>query len=704
MEKRGAQAPGVSAALFAAACIFQFFFLERGVSLDGEGSIFAIGESLSRGETLYRDRVTTAAPLVYELVAALFRIFEPHILVGRVVVVFAFASATVLVHRILLRFASPAAAAAGALALWPIKPLGFPLWNVLDAAQIALLFQLAAVWASIRWFHERTRTWLALAGLLVGLTLVAKWECGVHITLAATVATSFDWIIHRPRHAPELIRTLAILFAASAVPVAAMAMFYAAHGAGGEFIWRAALSPFAAPGVYPVSLPGLCAWSQHADDLVEVFAYFPAILIDLARMGRVDFHDPSQLVSWEMAIKAAYYVPFVAMVGVCLMAIARRAACSQARRSAAVMVAVCAVIAYLATARADWIHLMRNYVVIVLPLLVAVASWSDGDVRWRRALACLAWLGWMAFGVAATYAIGTVYTDPVHSLRGRILDAPHRAGELIRVLDYLAEESPESRVLFAPHIPLYYFLTGRSIPVPNDLILPGMVGGDEDDRRLADDTAAVDLVVYDPRVSHAVPARLYSFAPRTAAVLASRFAAEAEISNAAIALRKLGTPSPQVVVDLWSAPESGATEPLREAPAWAGDRATSAPAVMRDHWMVYRVVSLRLAERGGEQCFARRHCVAAGEALAALPITHPVGWGPSSGVSVQFAIRARAGSEVATLFSDGRISGDAPGEIRVPLAAHAGHCVDLEFCATALEDGLALGVAGWAEPRIVRDE
>ncbi len=72
-----------AAALALVAILVQIPFLERGISFYDEGSILAIADGLRSGETLYHDRVTTIAPLTFELMGALFGLFGPSFLVGR---------------------------------------------------------------------------------------------------------------------------------------------------------------------------------------------------------------------------------------------------------------------------------------------------------------------------------------------------------------------------------------------------------------------------------------------------------------------------------------------------------------------------------------------------------------------------------------------------------------------------------------------
>ena len=366
-----------------------------------------------------------------------------------------------------------------------------------------------------------------------------------------------------------------------------------------------------------------------------------------------------------------------------------------------VLVSTTAALGYVVVFRADWTHLMNLYAVALLPVVIGLGRWSVGGRAWRVVAAGLPWLAWLGFGAVTTWAVYTVYSAPIHSARGRILDTPRTAEEVRATLAYMAMEPAESRVLFMPHIALTYFLTGRPILVPNDSMLPGLVANDEDDRRLARAVEEIDLVIYNPKIVPTASVALYGYAPRTAMLLGWQFEAETAISNTAIAMRRIAEERPPTVVDLWSAVDAGADEPFARPPSLGEVADQSSPAISRDHWMVYRVVSLQFERTGAEQCFPRRHCVGEGEALWAMPATHPEGWGVEGGSSVSYEIRASVEGDVVTLLTTGRISIDLPTPITVSLAPYAGKCLDLQFCATALEDGLHRGLAAWAEPRII---
>ncbi len=701
MRVKEPPALGTTFLLFVATCVFQLLFLEQGASLYDEGSIVAVADGLSQGEVLYRDRVTFVAPFAYELMAALYRIFGPHLMVGRVVVVFTFALLVVVAHRILLKLLPPTAALIGALAMWPVKPLGFPLWSILNYQQVALLFEAATIWAGLTWLRQRGSGWLVATGTAVGLTIIAKQDYGAYIALALTIAVVFDWLIGVDRRPLALVKTLVALGVTASVPVLATFAYYAARGAGPAFVQRTVLDLVGVPGEYGVPFPGFRPWLDNPDQLfMVVFAYFPAAFIEMAWGSRLDVFDRGQLLPLEIVIKTAYYLPVLAMAGLAFSALRGGRGVEAPQRGAFVLMTAAAAIGYALIFRADWIHLMNLYIIVLLPVVVALARWALAGRVWRRGLVAVLWVVWLGFGVVATYAIRTVYTAPVHTARGRVFDVPRKAEDLQKVVDYLAQEPPESRVFFLPHNPLLYFVSGRRILAPHDIAMPALIANEEDDRILAEAVATADLVVYNPKIFPTAPSALYEYAPQTATVLSRRFARERELSNTEIALRRIPGDPPEVVADFWSENEGGVLEPVLATHVWNAEMAAAAPPVIRAHWMVYRVVALQVDEPNVERCFSRHHCVRDGEVLTAMPALHPEGWGLDEGKGVELSIRAVRGPRTEPVYSRTWSSNISPQSISVGLERYAGECLELRFCAKATEPGVPRGLAGWAEPRI----
>ena len=678
---------GTSLVLAALAVVVQLVFVERGLSYD-EGAFLAMGDALADGQILYLDRPIFVAPLGYELVGLLFRLFEPHILVGRLYVIAGFSLVVFFVHRVCLVVLPPQRALLAALAVFPIKALDFPFWTVMNYTQVALPFKMAAIWATACWFQRRTPIWLIVAGGLVGLTVVTKQDYGAYVSVGIAFAILFDWMLAPDRRAKTLVVALGSVVISAIVPVLAFVLYYALAGAVRAFLSDVVLNLAHVPGGYSVPMPRPRWWSDSGDLFMSIFSYLPTVFLEASWAGRMNVFDPQQLVPLEIVVKVLYYLPWLAMPAVLVSALRGRAMQSRTERSTTVLVTAIGIVGYALMFRADWTHLMNLYTVMILPITFFFGRLFRPMVA--KAVAAFFWALWMGFGGFTAYAVCTTFDTAVATPRGRIVDVPRVAADVRTVLDYVQSLPADRRVLFMPYSSLFYFLTNRPILAPNEMILPGLIVGESDDLRLARATAAADLVVYNPKVIPTVPVPLHEFAPHTAEMLVSHFSFEEALSDTAIVLRrKLAKPS-VTKVDFWE-------NPGRHPP---DDSTIGTPR--RLHWAMYKTVALDLSNQGEERCFGRNHCVSAGEVLELRPTGHPDGWGVSTDHRIRFDLRIRrtTGAE-SSPYTMRKNSADGPRVDMLPLHQFEGECVTLLFCARAEDGGIPHNLAGWAEPRIV---
>lgn len=689
-------------ALLVAGLVFQIPFLYRGLSFLDEGSILAIADGLRHGERLYADRVIQAAPLTYELLALLLGIFGSHLLVGRLLQALVFSGCVLLVYAILRAVVAPRWALFGALAVLAVKPLGFPLWTIVNYSQLAFLFCLASIWAVLRFLPRRQLPWLGAAGVAVGLTIVTKQNLGAFI--GATVATVVvaDWLSGSQRRLIPLARGAGVLLVGALLPVAATVGLFAWRGTVEALAQRTVLDLFHLTEHYGVPLPGLSVWADRPETYGEVsFTYFPAPVIHLAWQGRVNLYSRANFIAIEHAVKTLYFLPLLFLAGG-LVATGRRllARTPAEQWSRPVGIVAFALMAYVSMLyRADWTHLMNVYPAFLILAVVVLAPWASGS-RWRTWAAVTLWALWMAAGLVGAAVVLAAYRTPVDTPRGRMLVVPADAVAVERVLAYLRQQPADERILFLQGDPLYYFLSGRRVPLPFDQVMPGIVGGPDDDRLIAERLSGIDQVLYNPHQIPSVRGRMPDYAPRTAAILAANFRVTEILSHDTVVLR----PAPArrfgaARLDLWSRFE----DLRREAGA-----SPAAGALERTSWLMYRVIALRLDPAHPRACFSLAHLVAPNDAVVGLPMSHPDRWVPreadSAAGDLKLAIAVSAGSGPAeTIYS--RVASSArPGDwIQLRLDAYAGKPVEIQFCASVAEGALQqLPVqVGWAELRIV---
>jgi hypothetical protein len=698
-------------ALGGAALVLQIPFLRRGISLMDEGSILAIADGLRNGDSLYVDRITPLSPLTYELTSALFGLFGTDVIVARLYAALIFAGCVVLVHAILCRIVPPRAALIGAIAMLALKPLAFPFWTIVNYSQLAMLFCLASVLVLLRFIESAQRSWLFVAGIGIGLTLVTKQNLGVVLGTVVGAACVFDWF-RDPGHAGRsLTARCAILGAGTIVPVLGVLGVFAAHGTVGALLERAVLGLQRLPQPYWVPLPGPELWALTRADLgTLLFTYFPPPLSHLALEGRLDMTSRPLMLAVELAVKAVYYVPLVLLCGPLLLACRR--ASTHAERIMASQRAAIGLFAALTYGsmlyRADWIHLMNIYPALITSSMVTLA-WCNGS-RWAHRLVIGIATAWFSGALLLTVVVLTTYRSSIDTPRGRLLGAAGEAADAAAVLDFVAREGATRPMAFLRTEPLYYFLSGQRIPIAFDFLMPGVLDG-ADDENTARRLAAVDLVIYNPMPVPTVPTPITTYAPLTAHALASDFRIDGVLGPSAIILRRHpdGTRPETTVVDLWNQFDT-----LQIVP---GDGEQPAPrrvghpgSIERTSWMMYRVISATVDAAGPHTCFTTTHAVRHGDAITFTPMLHPGTWSPAlrnpTTGGARFDISIRQGDRSAErIYSIVQTPGPPGTPGRVSLDRYAGGSLEIRFC-TALPDQtvsqLERARAGWAELRLVR--
>ncbi len=699
--------------LAVAALVVQIPFLERGISSLDEGSILAIADALRKGEALYADRVTPLAPLTYELTAVLFRLFGAHLIVARLLEAFVFAGCVVLTHSIISRIARAPAAFAGGLAVLALKPLAFPLWTIVNYSQIAMLLCLASLRIVLHFLDVRHTRWLLVLGIGIGVTIATKQNLGVLLGASMIAALVLDWVRGVPRAGAQLVVRSAVLSAGPLVPLRLVFGAFAARGTQDALVDRAVLGMRYLSQPYWVPLPGADLWFRRPAEVgMLAFTYFPPALVHLALEGRFDLASQPRVFVVEHLVKAAYYVPLFLLGATVLVAFRRWGGSHAGQGAASKLVTIAAFAAAMYAGmlyRADWIHLMNIYPALIVASVVPLDVWGARSAWGRRVAIGLAAV-WLGAGLALTGVVLTTYNSVLETPRGRLLGAALETKESARVLRFVAGERGTERILFLRSEPLYYFLSGRSVPLPFDFLLPGVLRGD-DDGEIARQLAAVDLVVYNPKSIPTAPSPITAYAPLTATALTTGFRVDRVLGPTAVVLRshRSGDRAELTVVDVWEqfadrqpAPGDGADGTTRLLERQDGIERTS--------WMMYRVLSASVDTTRPQACFAMSHVAEGDETIALTPMLHPDTWSPAgrtpatTGAVFQIDIRRR-GHSSESAFSTLRTPGPPGDPIRVPLAGYAHEEIEIRFC-TALPDRdapqPAHAPAGWAEPRIVR--
>lgn len=677
----------------------QIPFLNRGISTIDEGSLLAIAQALSDGEILYRDRATFIAPLAYELMRALIEVFGAHLLVGRVLGAVVFTLCVLLTYGILREFAPPRWAVLGAIALFPVKSLAFPLWTIPNYSQLGMLLSLASVAATLRFLASNRPAWLAAAGVAVGATILTKQSLGAAVGAATAATVGLDALYRRGSVLASLVARGSTLVASAAAPVLAAFVYYGVHGALPDFFDRAIVALLDIASGFRVPLPGIGLWLLDPERRAELsFRYFPTSILALMWQGRLDIASRPVAFLIEYGVKAAYYVPLLALAAAAVTILRDlRSTVSPAMRGRLVLIATFAATAYWSIAyRADFTHLLSVAPPLVILCVATLHRLLSGS---RLGIGCSILIAgtWLLAGLVGASCVFAVWDTPVDTPHGRLFAIKNRAGNVARLLAYLDAQPKNEKILIAPIDPLYYFLSDRPIPGRFDLLLPGYLRPG-DDERLARSLSDVDQVVYNPKIIPTVPTPLTAIAPRTAAELAHRFHFVKVLDPEAYVMRPREgrTDAEETIVDFWSD-----FEPLSHQRREEKVELTS--------WMMYRVITTTVTPAGLRTCFRVTQDVEPGQSLSVFPMLHPETWKPrwstDSTRSALFEIRVSSpslGSRV--VFSEERRAGP-PSEVVIALDPFVGRGTEIEFCAFRLDQqrgGRSEIRAGWGEPRIVR--
>jgi hypothetical protein len=230
-----------------AACLLPL--RRQGLMVSDEGWYLHPVLRMLGGEVLYRDVWTFYAPLQHHLLAGVFALSGPSLLLARSLLAVVVVGSVVLLYRVARRFAPPGLACvpAAVLALVPGP------WHKAFYGFVTLVF-----FAALARVLERPggRRFTAL-GLAAGLTLVTRQELGlVQVALAFAFAAAPLVLPARLRFEPalsarEVARRVGLVAAGIAAPVVPVYAWYAAQGALGDLLEANFVRAFLQMGTHP---------------------------------------------------------------------------------------------------------------------------------------------------------------------------------------------------------------------------------------------------------------------------------------------------------------------------------------------------------------------------------------------------------------------------------------------------------------------
>jgi hypothetical protein len=431
-----------------------------------EGIVVHAAERMAAGEHLYRDIILHTAPLPYELLALLFRIFGAEIAVARAAVVVFQAAGTGLLYAALRRaglgvLAHPAAAA---VAVAPI--LLVPLFSTFFYTTLAFYLALMSVYTGLR--AGRSSAWAAGTGVLVGCIALCKQTTGV--VLAATLLPG---LILGTAASARLRRAGAYALGGAGMALATLAL-YGLRGDLDALLFAQIELPLALAAAETFHTPYINLWplGELEPVIQESWVMYLPSLYHM-RYGLYAVIGPGMI-----ALTQLLYLLPLALLAATLVRLLRRdrAAHPALWLHGAVLLAMTLNL----YPRADWGHLVVALPASVVQLLLLLGAGSGSRRRrGRMAFAVAGLLGAVLVGAAARTGVWlySIAGEPAFGPRLplRPVSRAYRTPALPRVIEYVRRRARPGEDIFVPRQePLVYFATGTRNPTPFPGVLPGL--------------------------------------------------------------------------------------------------------------------------------------------------------------------------------------------------------------------------------------
>ncbi|HXK21139.1 MAG TPA: hypothetical protein VMS55_00535 [Myxococcota bacterium] len=716
------------ALVFAATFAFQLPFFDRWYSGMDEGHLLLFSEIAAKGGTLYRDATFYPLPGAFYLLAGLFRIFEPSVLVARWAVLVEFALFVPIVHDLLRRMTPPAFALAAVPLLWAYRLWAFPHWQMYSYSTTALLLFAASLRLLVAHLENDRRAPLVESGLVFGLGVFCKQDYGA-AALLATLGTLYVASRTRETASPRFGARSALFLAPAAAVGALAGVHFLLNGVLADVIRFCVLTHAVGTATFPFSSFArpwqLLATNPALRSPAGIATHFPPLVwtLDWKRVTGGLLYTRTPL--YELTVLAVLYGPWLLLTvsGVRQWRSRARLRDPVQRPQAlaelslwATGAAFCA-LGHVAKPQ-DFLHFaVITWPFVALAVLEASALWHAHRrlARWLALPllpACAAALAYTAF-LAAELRLQN--SEPVRLARAAGLYVEPADARLLEdlVTTIERETAPGETIAVYPYFPLLHFLADRPGPHRSGYIVWPVPEIDDREDALIDAMEAqhVRLVIYHFTQFLTLP-RVETFAPKLYAYLVDHFETFATFSAGPFgykveALRRDDAPPPGR--PLLGDAVGGTLRIERDgAPREVGGDERDA-MLRREAWPFRPALALR-PTAGGDSVLALPLHAQKGERLRTAVGVHPEKWFVFPPVRTTFRIAvvadgARTVLYERTLDPQRRLEDRGWFEVDAPLDAVAGRDAVLELStSTDTPRGESPLAAGFAEPRLVARE
>jgi hypothetical protein len=713
------------ALVFAATFAFQLPFFDRWFSGMDEGHLLLFSEIAAEGGTLYRDATFYPLPGAFYLLAGLFRLFEPSVLVARWAVVVEFALFVPVVHDLLRRMMTPAFALAAVPLLWAYRLWAFPHWQMYSYSTTALLLLAISLRLLVAHLESERRAPLIWSGFVFGLGVFCKQDYGA----AALLATLFSLgVAARTRTATSPgFGARSALFLAPAAAVGALAgIHFLVAGVLMDVIRFCVLTHAVGTATFPFSSFAwpweLLAVNPALRAPAGIATHFPPLVwtLDWKRVTGGPLYAKTPL--YELYVLAVLYGSWLLLAASGFRQWRARARLREPARRAPALAelslwatgaAFCA-LGHVAKPQ-DYLHwAVLTWPFVALAVLEASALWR---ARRRLALAlaipllpagaaALAYTGFLAFELRAKNS------EPVRLARAAGLHVEPADARMLEdlVATVQRETAPGETIAVYPYFPLLHFLADRRGPHRSGYIVWPVPEIEDRDGALIDAMEAqhVRLVLYHFTQFLTLPP-VETYAPKLYRYLVDRFESFATFSGGPFgykvaALRREDGPPPGRALlgdDVGGSVRIVHGDSAREIAGAERD------AILRREAWPFRPALALKPTAGGASVLALPLHAEKGERLRTAVGVHPQKWFVFPPVRTTFEIAVVADGTRTVLYArtldpQRRLDDRGWFEVDAPLDGVAGRDAVLELStSTDLAGGESLLAAGFAVPRLV---
>jgi hypothetical protein len=258
--------------------LYQFICMDTFVNLYDEGIMLTGAMRVAEGDVPHRDFYANYGPGQFYVLAGLFKLFSPSVLVERIWDTISRSISVAAVFLIVVRTTGSALAAFGTAVVCTVwiasfRTYGYPVFPALAAALTSLLCLFSV-------FGGGRSAWpLLTAGVCAGIAFLFRYDIGI-FTFVVLAPVLGICVVSRSLAASAAVRDVVCLgglfsagFAAVVLPVV---IFYAAYGVIGDFLFDVVVFPSQHyPQTRSLPFPNIRAL---ADNPANVIVYLPLIL------------------------------------------------------------------------------------------------------------------------------------------------------------------------------------------------------------------------------------------------------------------------------------------------------------------------------------------------------------------------------------------------------------------------------------------